>query len=57
VCEHEPICVWAYSAERLVDMWKRRDGDAIVEKERSGGGGRGGGKLYSEKLVERKEPL
>lgn len=48
--------MWAYGALRLADVWKkgkRRDGDAGVEKERSGGGE----ELYSEELVERKEAL
>lgn len=31
--------MWAYGAQRLVDVWKERDGDAVVEKEKSGGGG------------------
>lgn len=39
VREHEPVCVWAYGALRLVDVWKKgkkRDGDAgVVEEERS----------------------
>lgn len=42
VHEHEPVCVWAYGALRLVDVWKKgrkkkkRDGDAgVVEEERS----------------------
>lgn len=37
---HEPVCVWAYGALRLADVWKRRDGDAGVAKEKSGGGER-----------------
>lgn len=55
VHEHEPACVWAYGALRLADVWKKgktRDGDAGVEKEKSGGGGE---ELYSEELVEQKE--
>lgn len=56
VHEHEPICVWAYGALRLADVWKKgkkRDGDAGVELEKSVGGE----ELYSEELVERKEVL
>ena len=54
--------MWAYGALRLADVWKKgkkRDGDAGVEKEKSGGGRGGGGgeELYSEELVERKEAL
>lgn len=57
VHELEPACVWAYGALRLADVWKegkkKRDGDAGVEMEKSGGGE----ELYSEELVERKEAL
>lgn len=37
VHEHEPVCVWAYGALRLADVWKkwkRRDWDASIEKEK-----------------------
>ena len=60
VHELKPACVWAYGALRLADVWKKgkkRDGDAGVEKEKSGGGRGGGEELYSEELVERKEAL
>lgn len=60
VLEHEPACVWAYRALKLADVWKKKGrgwggggGGAGVEAQKSVGGG----ELYSEELVERKEAL
>ena len=58
VHEHEPAClcvgVWRSEAGGRVERGKKkRDGDAGVEMEKSGGGE----ELYSEELVERKEAL
>lgn len=54
VHEHEPVCVWAYGALRLVDVWKKgRKKKEGWRRRRSGGGE----ELYSEELVERKEAL
>ncbi len=45
--------VWRSEAGGRVEKGKKRDGDAGVETEKSGGGE----ELYSEELVERKEAL
>lgn len=48
------VGVWRSEAGGCVEKGKkRRDGDAGVEKEKSGGGE----ELYSEEVVERKEAL